>query len=61
SDQMSPGLRQAGNFTPLGAALHAIRDSWQGLGVRPAYLLVMAAYALATAGIAARFFRWDRA
>src|SRR5579872_3806006 len=34
SDQMSPGLRQAGNFTPLGAALHAIRDSWQGLGVR---------------------------
>lgn len=61
SDQMSPGLRQAGNFTPLGAALHALRDSWQGLGVRPEYLLVMAAYALVTAGIAARFFRWDRA
>lgn len=61
SDQMSPGLRQAGNLTPLGAALHAIRDSWQGAGVRPGYLIVMAGYALVTAGIAARFFRWDRA
>lgn len=61
SDQMSPGLRLAGNLSPLGAALHAIRDSWQGLGVRPEYLIVLAGYALVTAGLAARFFRWDRA
>src|SRR5579859_3434120 len=51
TDDMSPGRRQAGNFTPLGAALHAIRDSWQGIGVRPEYLLVLVAYALVTAAV----------
>jgi ABC-2 type transport system permease protein len=61
SDKMSPGLRQAGNLTPLGASLHAIRDSWTGVGMRPQYLLVMAGYALVTAALAARFFRWDKA
>ena len=27
TEEMSPTLRQIGNFTPLGAALHAVRDS----------------------------------
>ena len=27
TDEMSPVMRQIGNFTPLGAALHAVRDS----------------------------------
>jgi ABC-2 type transport system permease protein len=58
---MSGSLQQAGNFSPLGAALHAIRDSWQGIGVRPEYFLVMAGWALVAAALSARFFRWDRA
>jgi ABC-2 type transport system permease protein len=61
SDQMSAGLQRAGNLSPLGAAFHAIRDSWQGVAVRPEYLLVMAGWAVVTAALAARYFRWDRA
>ena len=54
-------FRQIGNFTPLGAALHAVRDSWMGLTPRPEYLGIMAAYAVISAALAARFFRWDQA
>jgi ABC-2 type transport system permease protein len=61
SDQMSKGLQQAGNFTPLGSAFHAIRDSWMGIDPRPEYLGIMAAYALVGGLMAARFFRWDQA
>ena len=61
SDQMSKGLQQAGNFTPLGSALHAIRDSWMGIDPRPEYLGIMAAYAVVAGLLAARFFRWDQA
>jgi ABC-2 type transport system permease protein len=61
TDQMSSGLQRAGNLSPLGAALHAIRDSWQGIGVRPEYLLVMAVWAVVAAALSAKFFRWDRA
>ncbi len=45
SEVMSPTMRQLGNFTPLGSALHAVRDSWMGLDPRPEYLGIMAAYA----------------
>jgi ABC-2 type transport system permease protein len=58
---MSAVMRQIGNFTPLGAALHAVRDSWMGLAPRPEYLGIMAAYAVISAALAARFFRWDQA
>jgi ABC-2 type transport system permease protein len=61
SDQLSPGLRLAGNLTPLGSALHALRDSWQGIDPRPEYLGIMAAWALVAGALAARFFRWDSA
>jgi len=57
---MSPVMRQIGNFTPLGAALHAVRDSWMGLAPRPEYLGIMAAYAVIAGALAARFFRWER-
>ena len=61
TEQMSPVMRQIGNFTPLGSALHAVRDSWMGLAPRPEYLGIMAAYAVIAAAVAARFFRWDQA
>jgi len=61
TEEMSPVMRQIGNFTPLGAALHAVRDSWMGLDPRPQYLGIMAAYAVIGGALAARFFRWEQA
>jgi ABC-2 type transport system permease protein len=61
TEEMSPVMRQIGTFTPLGSALHAVRDSWMGLAPRPEYLGIMAAYAVIAAAVAVRFFRWDQA
>jgi ABC-2 type transport system permease protein len=61
TEEMSPVMRQIGNLTPLGSALHAVRDSWMGLSPRPEYLGIMAAYAVIGAALAARFFRWEQA
>ncbi len=61
TEQMSPVMRQIGNFTPLGSALHAVRDSWMGVTPRPEYLGIMAAYAVIAAAVSARFFRWEQA
>jgi ABC-2 type transport system permease protein len=61
AEEMSPAMRQIGIFTPLGSALHAVRDSWMGLAPRPEYLGIMAAYAVIAAAVAARFFRWEQA
>jgi ABC-2 type transport system permease protein len=61
TEEMSPVMRQIGNFTPLGSALHAVRDSWMGLAPRPEYLGIMAAYAVVAAALSARFFRWEQA
>jgi ABC-2 type transport system permease protein len=56
---MPDGLRTLSDFTPLGAAVQAMNDSWiEGtVGLQP--LLVMAAYALVVGFIAMRVFRWD--
>ena len=61
TEEMSPVMRQIGTFTPLGSALHAVRDSWMGLAPRPEYLGIMAAYAVIAGALAARFFRWEQA
>jgi len=61
TEEMSATMRQVGNFTPLGSALHAVRDSWMGIEPRPEYLVIMAAWALIAGALAARFFRWDQA
>ncbi len=61
TEEMSATMRQVGNFTPLGSALHAVRDSWMGIDPRPEYLGIMAAWALVAGALAARFFRWDQA
>jgi ABC-2 type transport system permease protein len=59
TDQMSPALQRAGNLTPLGSALHAIRDSWMGYEPRTEYLVIMAIYAVVATTGAALFFRWE--
>jgi ABC-2 type transport system permease protein len=61
TENMSPALRQIGNFTPLGSAFHAIRDSWMGIDPRLEYLGIMAAWAVVAGVLAARFFKWDKA
>jgi ABC-2 type transport system permease protein len=57
--QLMPGVfEDISRFTPLGAAVTAIGDSW--LGRFPsAPLLVLVAYALAFGYLAKRFFRWE--
>lgn len=59
TDQMSPALQRVGNFTPLGSALHALRDSWMGIQPRTEYLVIMAVYAVVATAGAAIFFRWE--
>jgi ABC-2 type transport system permease protein len=59
TDQMSPGLRHASDYAPLGAALHAIREAWMGQDPHPLYLGIMAAWAVIAGLAAARFFRWE--
>jgi ABC-2 type transport system permease protein len=61
TENMSPALQRAGNITPLGSALHAIRDSWMGIDPRLEYLGIMAAWAVGATVLATRFFRWDKA
>jgi ABC-2 type transport system permease protein len=61
TSSMSPVMRKIGNLTPLGSALHALRDSWQGIDPRLEYLGIMAAWTVLAGGLAARFFRWDSA
>jgi len=56
---MSGALQDISNFTPLGAAVEAIQDSWQGQFPPAEPLLVLAGYALVFALIARRFFRWE--
>jgi ABC-2 type transport system permease protein len=52
-------LRHISQATPLGAAVQALQDSWQGQWPHPVQLLTLAAYAVAFAVAAARLFRWE--
>lgn len=61
AENMSPALQRIGDFSPLGAALHAIRDSWLGVDPRLEYLGIMAVWAALATALAVRYFRWDRA
>ena len=46
TEQMSHTLQVIGDYAPLGAALHAVRQSWMGQDPRPLYLGIMAAWAV---------------
>ena len=59
TEEMSHTLQVIGDYAPLGAALHAVRQSWMGQDPRPLYLGIMAAWAVAASLAAARFFRWE--
>ncbi len=52
-------VRDVGDWTPLGAAVHALQDAMQ-TGFPPArFLLVLTGYALVSGALAIRFFRWE--
>lgn len=52
-------MRRISDFTPLGAAIQAVRAAWLGQDVRPLHLVIMAAYAVVASVVAARSFRWS--
>jgi ABC-2 type transport system permease protein len=52
-------LQHISHVTPLGAAVQALTDSWQGHWPQPLQLLALASYALVFALGAARLFRWE--
>jgi ABC-2 type transport system permease protein len=52
-------LRHISHATPLGAAVQALQDSWQGQWPHPLQLVTLAAYAVVFAVAAARLFRWE--
>ncbi|MGD2102586.1 MAG: ABC transporter permease [Acidimicrobiia bacterium] len=56
---MSEGLNTVSNFTPLGAAVQAMTDSWAGVTPSAAHLVVMAVWTLGCGLLAIRFFRWE--
>jgi ABC-2 type transport system permease protein len=56
---MGAVMRDISSYTPLGAAVPAISDSWVGQFPPAQTLLVLAAYALVFGFLAKRFFRWE--
>jgi len=58
--QLMPAVIQdISNYTPLGAAVQAISDSWVGQFPPAQPLLVLAGYALVFGFLAKRFFKWE--
>lgn len=56
---MPEGIRTVSGFTPAGAAVQALSDSWAGGAPEANDLVVMAAWAVAAGLLAIWFFRWD--
>jgi len=52
-------IQDISHFTPLGAAVQAISDSWVGRVPPVQPLLVLVGYALVFGFLARRFFRWE--
>jgi hypothetical protein len=58
--QLMPGVIQdISHYTPLGAAVPAIGNSWVGQFPPAQPLLVLAGYVLVFGFLAKRFFRWE--
>ncbi|MEV5571658.1 ABC transporter permease [Spirillospora sp. NPDC052269] len=58
-EKEAAAMRAIGDYTPLGATLKTVRDSWQGLDPHPAQLAALAAYAVVAIAAAVRLFRWE--
>ena len=56
---MPGGIQTISGYTPAGAAVQALSESWAGSVPQASSLLVMAAYAIVAGSLAVWFFRWD--
>jgi ABC-2 type transport system permease protein len=56
---MPEGIQTVSKFTPAGAAVLALSDSWAGGVPQTAGVLTMAAYAIVAGSLAVWLFRWD--
>ncbi len=56
---MPEGVRAISGWTPAGAAVEALTESWMGNTPATSSLLIMTAYALVAAVLAVRFFQWE--
>ncbi len=56
---MPQGVQNISRYTPAGAAVRAIGDSWAGNVPETSSLVVLAAYAIVAGGLAVWFFRWE--
>lgn len=56
---MGPAMRDIGDWSPSGAAVHALQDPMLGTFPAAQLLLVPAAWAAVFGSLAARFFRWE--
>jgi len=58
-ENMTSALRQISQWSPLGAAVHALQDSMQGTFPSAQSLLILAGWAVLFGVLAVRFFRWE--
>jgi ABC-2 type transport system permease protein len=58
-EEMPAVLRHIGDYSPLGATLKTMRDSWMGTTPHVSQLAIMAAYAVVAGLAATKFFRWE--
>ncbi|MEU6737324.1 ABC transporter permease [Streptomyces physcomitrii] len=58
-EDMPSTLSTIGDYTPLGAALQALRDSWEGQWPQALHLSVLAVLAVVGTAAAAKLFRWE--
>lgn len=56
---MPEGVRTISGYTPAGAAVQALSESWAGSVPAVSSLLIMALYALVAGSVAVWLFRWD--
>jgi ABC-2 type transport system permease protein len=56
---MPDAVRRVADYTPLGAASHAMQDAWAGSSVRLLHVIVMVVITVVFGAIAARSFRWE--
>ncbi|MCP4966969.1 MAG: ABC transporter permease [bacterium] len=56
---MPQGIQTISSYTPAGAAVQALSDSWAGTVPEMSSLFVMAVYVVVAGLLAVRLFRWD--
>lgn len=56
---MPEGVQTISSYTPAGAAVQALSDSWAGQVPQTSNLVVMAVYALVAGSLAVWLFRWE--